>query len=230
MVDSAVGGKTGVNLEAGKNLVGAFHQPRAVYCDMALLSTLPAREFSAGMAEVIKYGLLADASLFDELEGGPPLSVTDARLAGVVRRCCEIKASVVQTDERETAASGGRALLNLGHTFGHAIEAVAGYGEYLHGEAIAAGLVAAARLSELLGLVSAGDVERVRRVLDAHGLPVRLRAPLPRAGLLDAMHRDKKVRHGRLRFVVLETPGLAATRDDVDPALAERIWSELGAH
>lgn len=229
MVDSAVGGKTGVNLEAGKNLVGAFHQPRAVTCDMALLRTLPRREFAAGMAEVIKYGLLADAELFALLERAPMRDPEDPRLAGVVRRCCAIKAAVVQADERETAASGGRALLNLGHTFAHAIEAVAGYGEYLHGEAVGVGLVAAARLSERLGLIPDRDVVRVRSVVEAHGLPVRLRAPLATPALLEAMKRDKKVKHGRLRFVVLDSVGTAVTRDGVDGALAEQIWAELGA-
>lgn len=229
MVDSAVGGKTGINLAAGKNLAGAFHQPRAVYCDMALLATLPPREFAAGMAEVIKYGLLADADLFAQLEGGPPVSSNDERLAGIVRRCCAIKAAIVQADERETAPSGGRALLNLGHTFAHAIEAVAGYGSYLHGEAVGVGLVAAARLSERLGLLGARDVERVRDVAAAHALPVHLREPLDAGSLLEAMQRDKKVRRGRLRFVVLEKIGRAVTRDDVDRALAAEIWRELGA-
>lgn len=229
MVDSAVGGKTGVNLEAGKNLVGAFHQPRSVTCDMALLRTLPPREFSAGMAEVIKYGLLADATLFADLERAAMTSPDDPRLAGIVRRCCAIKAAVVQADERETAPSGGRALLNLGHTFAHAIEAVAGYGQYLHGEAVGAGLVAAARLSEKLGLIPAADVARVRGVVEAHALPVRLRAPLATEALLEAMKRDKKVKHGRLRFVVLESLGTAVTRDGIDPALAAEIWKELGA-
>ena len=229
MVDSAVGGKTGVNLAAGKNLVGAFHQPRAVTCDMALLRSLPAREFAAGMAEVIKYGLLADAGLFSDLDRQPMHSPDDPRLAGIVRRCCACKAAVVQADERELASAGGRALLNLGHTFAHAIEAVAGYGEYLHGEAVGVGLVAAARLSELLGLVSSAEVARVRRVVEAHALPVRLRAPLPNDALVEAMKRDKKVKHGRLRFVVLDTLGAAVTRDDVDPALAVQIWEELGA-
>lgn len=229
MVDSAVGGKTGVNLAAGKNLVGAFHQPRAVICDMALLRTLPPREFAAGMAEVIKYGLLADRVLFEQLERQPMRAADDPRLAGVVRECCAIKAAVVQADERELAPSGGRALLNLGHTFAHAIEAVAGYGQYLHGEAVGVGLVAAARLSEQLGLIPADDVTRVRQVVAAHALPVRLCEPLPRAALLDAMQRDKKVKHGRLRFVVLEALGAAATRDGVDTALAAAIWDELGA-
>lgn len=229
MVDSAVGGKTGVNLSAGKNLVGAFHQPRAVYCDMALLATLPPREFAAGMAEVIKYGLLADAELFAALETGRPMTAGDERLAGVVRRCCAIKAAIVRDDERELAPSGGRALLNLGHTFAHAVEAVAGYGEYLHGEAVAIGLVAAAELSARLGLVPAADVDRVRRVVEAHALPVRLRQALPAAALLEAMRRDKKVKHGRLRFVVLEAVGRAATREDIPPEPVAEIWSGLGA-
>ncbi len=229
MVDSAVGGKTGINLAAGKNLAGAFHQPRMVFCDMALLATLPPREFAAGMAEVIKTGLLADAALFEQLAAEPPLSATDARLADIVRRCCVVKADVVQADERETAPSGGRALLNLGHTFAHAVEAIAGYGTYLHGEAVAIGLVAAARLSEKLGLIDTGAVHRVRDTVAANGLPVRLRTPLPAADLLDAMQRDKKVRQGRLRFVVLEAMGRAVTRDHVDPALAVAIWEELGA-
>lgn len=229
MVDSAVGGKTGINLAAGKNLVGAFHQPRAVFCDMALLASLPPVEFAAGMAEVIKYGLLADAELFRTLESGPPLTAADERLAGVVRRCCAIKTTFVQEDERETAPTGGRALLNLGHTFAHALEAVAGYGAYLHGEAVAVGLVAAARLSERLGLVSAAEVNRIRAVITASGLPVRLRVPLASRSLAQAMHRDKKVRQGQLRFVVLEAMGRAGTRDDVDPAWAEELWRELGA-
>jgi 3-dehydroquinate synthase len=229
MVDSAVGGKTGINLAAGKNLVGAFHQPRAVHCDTAVLATLPAREFAAGMAEVVKYGLLGDAPLFEELEAGGAPGPGDARLPGIVRRCCAIKAAVVRGDERETAPSGGRALLNLGHTFAHAVEAVAGYGAYLHGEAVGVGLVAAARLSEIVGTIGPAEVERVRAVVAAAGLPTRLRAPLPRAGLLGAMRRDKKVRNGRLRFVVLQALGTAVTRGDIEAAAVERIWSELGA-
>jgi 3-dehydroquinate synthase len=229
MVDSAVGGKTGLNLDAGKNLVGAFHQPRVVYCDTGLLGTLPPREFAAGMAEVIKSGLLADAELFGRVEKEAVRGAADPRLAGLVRRCCAIKARIVQEDERETAANGGRALLNLGHTFAHAIEAVAGYGVYLHGEAVGVGLVAAARLSERLGSIPAADVARVRSTVAAAGLPVALREPLARGALLDAMRRDKKVRQGELRFVVLEAVGRAATRDDVDPALVAEIWTELGA-
>lgn len=230
MVDSAVGGKTAVNLVAGKNLVGSFHQPRAVFCDTELLTTLPQREFAAGMAEVIKYGLLADASLFDQLAESSVASPSDVRLPSIVRRCCEIKAEVVRDDEHETAESGGRALLNLGHTFAHAIEAVAGYGRYLHGEAVSIGLVACARLSQRLGCIDAVAVERITEVLLAHNLPVRLEADLAIPALMEAMHRDKKVRHGRLKFIVIETPGQAATRDGIEDELVREIWSELGAN
>ncbi len=228
MVDSSVGGKTGLNLRAGKNLAGAFHHPRAVYAFADFLRTLPTREFAAGAAEVIKYGLLADAALFARLEA-QPLSLEHPDLLAIVRRCCEIKAQVVQADPRETAAEGGRALLNLGHTFGHAIENVAGYGAYLHGEAVAIGLAAAARLSRELGLVDDAAVARVERVVAAHGLPVRLREPLQLEALFAAMARDKKNRDGRLRFVVLESLGRAATRGDVPLAPVEKVWREVGA-
>ena len=228
MVDSSVGGKTGINIAAGKNLVGAFHQPRGVFISTGLLGTLPAREFAAGMAEVIKYGLLGDASLFTQLEAHP-LGVKDPGLAVVIRRCCALKALIVEADERETARDGGRALLNLGHTFGHAIENVAGYGAYLHGEAVAIGLCAAARLSQKLGYISAEEVSRVDRVVTAHGLPARLRSPLDYAPLLAAMSRDKKVRAGGLRFVVLKKLGEATTQPDVPPALVEASFREVGA-
>jgi 3-dehydroquinate synthase len=228
MVDSSVGGKTGINLKAGKNLVGAFHQPRAVFIATDMLATLPPREFAAGMAEIIKTGLLADAALFAQLER-TPLTVDSPALAPVIRRCCEIKARVVEADERELAREGGRALLNLGHTFGHAIEQVTGYGVYLHGEAVAIGLAAAARLSEKLGLIPASDIARIDRTLAAHALPVRLREPLSLAALMDAMMRDKKVRSGALRFVVMNKIGDSATRSDVSPALVEQVWREVGA-
>lgn len=228
MVDSSVGGKTGINHPAGKNLVGAFHQPRAVHISTRLLSTLPAREFAAGAAEVIKYGLLGDAALFTRLEGAP-LQPTSADLADVIRRCCAIKARIVEADERETAAEGGRALLNLGHTFGHAIENAAGYGDYLHGEAVAIGLCAAARLSQKLGFIGPAEISRIERVVAAHQLPVRLRSPLPLTALEAAMGRDKKVRAGGIRFIVLRAIGDARTQGGIDPALVAASFREVGA-
>lgn len=228
MVDSAVGGKTGINIMAGKNLVGAFHQPRGVFISTGLLATLPAREFAAGMAEVIKYGLLGDAELLAWLEK-KPLTVTSPELADVIRRCCAMKARIVEADERETAATDGRALLNLGHTFGHAIENAAGYGVYLHGEAVAIGLVAAAHLSRQLGYILPSEVERIAAVLKAHQLPTRLSAPLTFDALREAMLRDKKVRSGGLRFVVMKQLGTAATAGDVPAEAVAESFQAVGA-
>ena len=228
MVDSSVGGKTGINLKAGKNLAGAFHQPRGVFIATGVLATLPAREFAAGMAEVIKCGLLGEAGLFDRLEHSP-LTLASPDLPAVIRRCCAIKAGVVEADERELAKEGGRALLNLGHTFGHAIEQTTGYGRYLHGEAVAVGLAAAARLSQKLGHLSADEVARVDSVLSAHALPTRLTAAVPVAELLAAMTRDKKVRAGLPRFVVLARVGEAVTRDGIPQESVEEVWREIGA-
>ncbi|HVU24734.1 MAG TPA: 3-dehydroquinate synthase [Opitutus sp.] len=228
MVDSSVGGKTGINLRAGKNLVGAFHQPQGVFIGTEILATLPPREFAAGAAEIIKTGLLGDAELFAELER-EALRPGGAGLARVIRRCCELKARVVECDEHETAANDGRALLNLGHTFGHAIEQVTAYRAYLHGEAVAIGLCAAARLSQKLGRIPAADVARIERVVAAHALPTRLQAPLATGELMQAMTRDKKVRAGKLRFVALAELGRAVTTDDVSPEIAEACWREVGA-
>lgn len=228
MVDSSVGGKTGINLSAGKNLVGAFHHPQAVYIAMDSLATLPPREFAAGMAEVIKYGLLGDAALFARLEK-IVLTPAHADLPDVIRRCCQLKADIVRADEHELAAEGGRALLNLGHTFGHAVEQVTGYTAYLHGEAVAVGVAGAARLSHKLGLIPAVDIERIERSLAAHQLPVRLRAPLSVAELQAATTRDKKNRADGVRFVVLNSLGVAATRSGIPPATVEAVWRELGA-
>ncbi|WP_309397879.1 3-dehydroquinate synthase [Cerasicoccus maritimus] len=188
MVDSSVGGKTGINIAAGKNLVGAFWQPKAVCISTDLLRTLPAWEFSAGMAEVIKYGMLYDPALFEQLmQLEKPLSWDHPELPAVIRRCCAIKAEIVKADEKETAASGGRALLNLGHTFAHAIENVAGYGSYLHGEAVAVGLVLAAQLSvELPEMnVTEADVTRVTELIQRYHLPTDLRSPLLRRSRAD---------------------------------------------
>ena len=228
MVDSSIGGKTGINLAAGKNLVGAFHHPRTVFIGTEFLRTLPAREFAAGMGEVIKYGLLGDASLFSYLEH-TPLTQTSAELCVTIRRCCAMKAAIVRADEKETAKEGGRALLNLGHTFAHAIEQVTGYGTYLHGEAVAIGLAAAARLSQKLGYLTLAEVARIEKTVAVHALPTRLREPLVVATLMETMTRDKKVRAGKLRFVVLKQLGEAATQGEIDPALVEAVWRELGA-
>lgn len=230
MVDSSVGGKTGINIEAGKNLVGAFHQPRAVFADAAVLDSLPDREFAAGMAEAIKHGLLGDAELFRQLEEGPRLQSDSEELPAVLRRNCALKAAVVRADEREQSAAGGRALLNLGHTFGHAIEAVAGYGAYLHGEAVAVGLVLASRLSERRQLLPPGSHERVGNLLRRYDLPTRLRAPLPLEELLAASRRDKKIRAGRLRYVVLEEFGTAVVAGNVEEAVVRELWEEAGAY
>ncbi len=225
MVDSSVGGKTGINLPEGKNLVGAFWQPKAVFIDTALLRTLPTREFAAGMAEVIKYGLLADAALFEQLEETEALDAEAPKLPEVVRRCCQIKAQVVADDEKETARSGGRALLNLGHTFAHAIENVAGYGEYLHGEAVAIGLVLATRLSVEIGQLREETIDRVTRAVEKYQLPVKLVRPLEIEALMTAMQRDKKTRGGKLRFVTMTALGQAVTSDVIDPARVREVWT-----
>lgn len=225
MVDSSVGGKTGINLPEGKNLVGAFWQPRGVFIDTALLASLPAREFAAGMAEVIKYGMLADAALFERLETLAPLKVDSPELTDIVRQCCAIKVHIVAEDEKETATSGGRALLNLGHTFAHAIENVAGYGDYLHGEAVAIGLVLASRLSEALGRIDGATTARVVRLLERQGLPVKLRSNLPVDKLMQAMQRDKKTKGGQLRLVLLERLGEATTESGIDPEQVRAAWT-----
>ncbi|KAF0093636.1 MAG: 3-dehydroquinate synthase [Puniceicoccaceae bacterium 5H] len=229
MVDSSVGGKTGINLAAGKNLVGAFWQPKAVFCDLAFLDELPAREFSAGMAEVIKYGLLDDVELFEYLERLDRLHSRHAALTGIVRRCCEIKARIVEEDETERAKSGGRALLNLGHTFGHAIEAVAGYGDYLHGEAIAVGMMLAAELSAERDAIEPRDVRRIALLFQSYDLPIRLRNPLPLEALIEAMGRDKKVSAGKLRLVLLEKLGKAYTTGEFEWPKIEQLWRGVGA-
>ncbi len=228
MVDSSVGGKTGINLAAGKNLVGAFYQPKAVFADLKLLSTLPKREFSAGTAEIVKYGMLGDAALFADLEAAGTLSWNSQTLPKIVRRCCEIKAEIVAADETETAKENGRALLNLGHTFGHAVEKVAGYGKYRHGEAVSLGLVAAAKISEKLGFAAAGTlVERTKNLLKKNSLPIRLHEKLPLEKLISAMRSDKKVRSGTLRFVLLKRIGEAFTFSDVPEKIVEETWGEL---
>ena len=229
MVDSSVGGKTGINLPEGRNLVGAFWQPKAVYIDTALLQTLSPREFAAGMAEVIKYGMLADIELFKDLVALKGLNANSPELSAVVRRCCAIKTQIVADDEKETAASGGRALLNLGHSFAHAIENAAGYGEYLHGEAVAIGLVMATRLSAEIGQLPESDIMQVEELIKKFELPIRLNQALKISELMAAMQRDKKNRSGQLRFVTATSLGTTVTTDDVDSSTIEELWRTVGA-
>ncbi|TAK72720.1 MAG: 3-dehydroquinate synthase [Betaproteobacteria bacterium] len=215
-VDSSIGGKTGINHPLGKNMIGAFYQPRLVLADTAVLDTLPPRELSAGMAEVIKHGLIRDGAFFAWLEQNMEklLACDRDALAHAVHRCCEIKAAVVAEDERET---GVRALLNFGHTFGHAIESGLGYGNWLHGEAVAAGMVMAADLSRRTGLIAEADVERIIALLKRARLPTAPPDIAPER-LLELMRVDKKAERGKLHFVLLDAIGAASVRADVPAA------------
>ena len=224
-VDSSVGGKTGINHPLGKNMIGAFYQPQLVVCDLAVLKTLPARELSAGLAEVIKYGPIADMAFLDWIETNLDalLSKEPAALAHAIRRSCEIKAWVVAQDERE---AGLRAILNFGHTFGHAIESGLGYGEWLHGEGVGCGMVMAAQLSQRLGLVDQPFVERLTQLIQRAGLPVK--APIlsakDNAGrYLELMRIDKKSEAGEIRFVLITEPGKAALRGAPEALVREVI-------
>jgi 3-dehydroquinate synthase len=227
LVDSSVGGKTAINHPRGKNIIGAFYQPQAVLADTSTLDTLPDRELSAGLAEVIKYGLIRDLPFLEWLETNiDALNSRDPKaMAYAIRRSCENKAAVVAADEREE--SGERATLNLGHTFGHAIESGMGYGNWLHGEAVAAGTVAAARLSQILGMLWADDVGRVVSILERARLPVVM-PHLDAARYLDLMGHDKKVEGGRLRFILLRALGQAFLTADVAPeALAAALKASV---
>jgi 3-dehydroquinate synthase len=219
-VDSSVGGKTGVNHPGGKNLIGAFHQPSAVLIDIETLATLPQRELRAGLAEVIKYGLMCDVDFFTWLESHVDrlLAREPEILVHAIRRSCEIKAQVVGRDEYE---QGERALLNLGHTFGHAIEAATGYSRWLHGEAVGVGLLIAVRLSRECGLMSAPDVERVQRLLERAGLPTDARE-VTAADARAHMQMDKKVKGGRVRLIVPRTIGECFVSADYSDAALER--------
>lgn len=225
-VDSSVGGKTAINHPRGKNMIGAFYQPKLVLADLDTLDTLPDRELAAGLAEVIKYGLIRDADFLAWLEANMTrlLARDKKALAYAVRRSCEHKAEVVAADEKE---AGERALLNLGHTFGHAIETGLGYGEWLHGEAVAAGTMMAAELSRRLGWLDAADVERIEALFRAAGLPVR-GPDLGAERYLELMSHDKKVQDGRLRLVLLERLGRAVLSDaapevEIRAAIAARV-------
>ena len=218
MVDSAVGGKVGVNLPAGKNLVGAFHQPAGVWIDSQALDSLPDREYRSGLGEVIKYGVILDADFFTWLEGNVAavLSRESAAVRYMVGRSCRLKADVVEQDEREE--TGVRAVLNYGHTFAHAFETVGGYGTWLHGEAVAAGMASAARLAERLGRVGPDFTARQNHLLEAFGLPTAPLPGWPADALLAVMRRDKKNTAGRLRFVLPTRLGHVELVDDIpDP-------------
>ncbi len=222
-VDSAVGGKTAINHPLGKNMIGAFYQPQVVIADMDTLRTLPARELAAGLAEVIKYGFLRDAEFLDWLEKNIDrlIALEPEALAFAVERSCQNKADVVAGDERET---GDRALLNFGHTFGHAIEAGMGYGAWLHGEAVAAGMVMAARFSQKLGFISKADVQRVTDILVRAKLPVA--APeLGAERYLELMGHDKKVEGGKIKFILLRKPGEAFICNQYDTAALQAVLS-----
>jgi 3-dehydroquinate synthase len=227
-VDSSVGGKTAINHPLGKNMIGAFYQPERVICDLDTLNTLPRRELAAGLAETIKYGPIADADFLqwieDHLDG--LLGRDPEVLSYAVRRACEIKAWVVEQDERE---GGLRAILNFGHTFGHAIEAGLGYGQWLHGEAVACGMMMASALSERLGLMPRSFVDRMERLLKQAALPVRA----PAIGIdrfVELMQVDKKAEAGQVRFVVIESLGRAALRTAPDDMVRDVIWHYSEAH
>ncbi len=226
-VDSSVGGKTAINHPLGKNMIGAFHQPRMVLADTDSLKTLPLRELRAGLAEVIKHGLIRDADFFAWIEANlSPLLACDAgALTHAIVRSIEIKAEFVQRDERE---QGVRALLNFGHTFGHAIEAALGYGQWLHGEAIATGMVLAADLSAELGHLPQSDVTRIRTLLQRAGLPTEVRGVGPER-MRELMGADKKARDGRVPFVILERVGLAAMCSNVEQDLLARSLGRYAA-
>ncbi|HKJ94457.1 MAG TPA: 3-dehydroquinate synthase [Gammaproteobacteria bacterium] len=228
LVDSSVGGKTGVNHPLGKNMIGAFHQPRCVIADTTLLATLPDRELRAGIAEIIKYGLLGDYAFFQWLEKhlGELLARERLALNNVIEQSCRDKAHIVAADERE---SGQRALLNLGHTFGHAIETAMGYGTWLHGEAVAAGMCMAARVSWEAGWMNASALARVEALIQAAGLPTEP-PPIAPERFIELMSVDKKAHEGRLRLVLMEGIGNALVTDAFPPEALERTLTHYDTH
>jgi len=236
MVDSSVGGKTGINIAEGKNLVGAFHQPELVLLDLETLKTLPERELRAGLAEIVKTGIIWDEELFQSLEVGSTdgLAVFQGseNMGEIISRCCEIKAEVVRQDERE---GGLRGILNFGHTLAHAIENVAGYGEYLHGEAVAIGMIYAARLSTQLKGLSVEESARIEKLLATLGLPVDALSPqglrrdkLAWSDLRAAMAVDKKTRDGLTKFVLVDRMGHAEIGCEISEELMEEVWNGIG--
>ena len=223
-VDSSVGGKVGINLPEAKNMVGAFHQPAGVLIDTATLATLPSNEYRSGLAEVVKYGVILDAEFFAYLESHTAEinARQDDVLAHVIGRCCRLKADVVERDERET--TGLRAVLNYGHTFGHAFESLSGYGKLLHGEGVAIGMCCAARLAQRLGRVDAQFVQRQQKLLEAFGLPVAT-PNLDPEQILDSMRHDKKVEHGKLKFILPDRLGHVESVGVIDE---KEVMASLG--
>jgi 3-dehydroquinate synthase len=221
-VDSSVGGKTGVNHKLGKNMIGTFWQPKLVWIDVETLKTLPGREIRAGLAEVIKYGVIYDAELFDFLEAGRDkvLGLDDAALTYIIKRSCEIKADVVSKDERE---SGMRVILNYGHTIGHAIETVTGYTRFLHGEAVAIGMCLEARLSQMLNHLDEDQVFRIKALTDSYGLPSEIPEDVDLSGIFSSMRLDKKAVAGELKFVLPEKVG----RVRIQKGITEKAVREL---
>jgi 3-dehydroquinate synthase len=227
MVDSSVGGKVGINHSLGKNLIGAFHQPVGVWIDTAVLDTLPDREYRSGLAEVVKYGVILDADFFAWLEANVDAirKREPAAVEHIVSRSCRLKADVVEQDEREE--TGLRMILNYGHTFAHAFEAIGGYGAWLHGEAVAAGMACASRLAELRGLIDSSVTARQIRLLQAFDLPTTPKSAWPKTELLASMYRDKKTQAGRLRFVLPTRLGEVKTFDDVPETQVIEALSSL---
>lgn len=226
MIDSSVGGKTGINLRSGKNLVGLFYQPKGVFIDIDFLKTLPKREFASGMAELIKMALIADEKLFERLESAPAMNAESPEMVSLIEKSCGLKLGIVQEDEKEQY--GKRILLNLGHTFGHAIELATAYSEYLHGEAVGIGLVMAARLSELLGYIDEACFQRIKAVIEKYGLPTRLERPISIKDLDKAIYHDKKIEVGVLRFIVLNKIGKALEVQNVKSKWLHLLWLEVG--
>ncbi|MCF6776959.1 3-dehydroquinate synthase [Thiotrichales bacterium 19X7-9] len=221
-VDSSVGGKTAINHPLGKNMIGAFYQPTAVFAELITLDTLPAREYHAGIAEVIKYGCIYDKDFYHWLiDNKKALINRDKKaLSYAIKLSCKIKAEVVENDEKET--SGLRALLNFGHTFGHGIEQILGYGQWLHGEAVSCGMVIAIRLSKLLGYVSQTDEDSLVNFLSFFNLPIKLPSQVSKDALFDAMSRDKKNKNNQIRYVILKSIGQAEVVDQVDRNIVEK--------
>jgi 3-dehydroquinate synthase len=221
-VDSSVGGKTAVNHPLGKNMIGAFYQPQAVFIDTITLTSLPIREFNAGMAEVIKYGILGDAEFFTwlEMHKNQIIAGDSATIIKMIETCCQCKANIVSADETEV---GIRALLNLGHTFGHAIEAEQGYGKWLHGEAVAAGMVLASKLAVTMNLLEASDLCRIEALISAFDLPLLAPEDMGFNEFIPHMKRDKKNRAGKLRFILPTAIGKSEIRDDITELVLRQI-------